>query len=186
MHACSDVLSIADMAKTLSALSGKDVQPLHLPLEAFNSDGLKAKLGEELWDQWDLFVKQYVDVECVTAVPRSILAIHPSRQSLRSHSHTLTLSHYHTLTLSRRSVPQLIPVATSSVTPRLVVRSSRAVGTSKSGRLRTPSSRRSLATRVLCNRQDWPGYGTKSTSFPCAAIPPVDHVEVKARRMQSF
>ncbi|RSH93905.1 hypothetical protein EHS25_006557 [Saitozyma podzolica] len=58
VHACSDVLSIADMAKTLSALSGKDVQPLHLPLEVFNSDGLKAKLGEELWDQWDLFVKR--------------------------------------------------------------------------------------------------------------------------------
>jgi hypothetical protein len=61
VYACSDVLSIADMAKTLSALSGKDVQPLHLPLEVFNSDGLKAKLGDELWDQWDLFVKQYVE-----------------------------------------------------------------------------------------------------------------------------
>jgi hypothetical protein len=103
VHACSDVLSIADMAKTLSALSGKDVQPLHLPLEVFNSDGLKAKLGEELWDQWDLFVKQYVEsgtLHCPALLNPSASPVAPPYVALANRfGHTVTLSHCHTVTL---------------------------------------------------------------------------------------
>jgi hypothetical protein len=55
VHAVTDVISIADMAQTLSELSGKKVTTLHLTKEAFNNAGFKEKIGEELWDNWNLF-----------------------------------------------------------------------------------------------------------------------------------
>lgn len=65
MYACTEVLSVGEMAKILSRLSGKDVKTLGLTKEAFQSEGFKKQLGQELWDNWRLFAENAIkrDVE---------------------------------------------------------------------------------------------------------------------------
>ena len=60
MYACTEVLSVGEMAQVLSRLSGKTVKTLGLSKEAFESEGFKKQLGQELWDNWRLFAEKCV------------------------------------------------------------------------------------------------------------------------------
>ncbi len=56
MEACSEKISIADMAKVLSQVSGKSVDTLHMTDDYFyNAAELKEKITPELWLQYKMF-----------------------------------------------------------------------------------------------------------------------------------
>ncbi|WWD01150.1 hypothetical protein V866_008089 [Kwoniella sp. B9012] len=60
LYAVSGGETISEMAQILSEISGKKVDTLHLTKEAFNSEGMKKQLGEEMWKNWDLFVNKRI------------------------------------------------------------------------------------------------------------------------------
>ncbi|WRT67345.1 uncharacterized protein IL334_004315 [Kwoniella shivajii] len=60
MYAVTGDPTIAEMAATLSEISGKKVEPLHMTKKAFNSEETKKQLGEEMWDNWNLFVENRI------------------------------------------------------------------------------------------------------------------------------
>ncbi|WVF72003.1 hypothetical protein IAT40_006814 [Kwoniella sp. CBS 6097] len=65
-------LTISQMADVLSKLSGKKVVTNGLNKEAFDSDGLKQALGQEMWDNWNLFVNNKITrnvKESIAAAP---------------------------------------------------------------------------------------------------------------------
>ena len=55
MEAVSDLGTVADMAKTLSEVSGKTVVPRHMTDEEFFADSLKQQITPELWLQYKMF-----------------------------------------------------------------------------------------------------------------------------------
>ncbi|WVQ78563.1 hypothetical protein IAT38_000649 [Cryptococcus sp. DSM 104549] len=57
IYACTDVVTIQQMADTLSAVSGKKVKTSGLTERVFKSQEYKDKIGEELWENWDLFYR---------------------------------------------------------------------------------------------------------------------------------
>jgi hypothetical protein len=56
IYAVTDAPSVAEMAATMSRVSGKTVKTNAMPKEYFFSDDFKKQLGHELWDQMKLFV----------------------------------------------------------------------------------------------------------------------------------
>ncbi|WVW82855.1 hypothetical protein I302_104867 [Kwoniella bestiolae CBS 10118] len=60
LYAVSGEETISEIAQIFSEISGKKVDSLHLTSEAFNSDGMKKQLGEEMWKNWRLFVEKRI------------------------------------------------------------------------------------------------------------------------------
>ncbi|OCF36608.1 hypothetical protein I317_00653 [Kwoniella heveanensis CBS 569] len=72
LETCTSDLTIAEMADVLSKISGKKVVTNSLNNDAFYSDGLKQALGQELWDNWKLFVENKITrnvKESIAAAP---------------------------------------------------------------------------------------------------------------------
>ncbi|WVQ98913.1 hypothetical protein IAU59_006044 [Kwoniella sp. CBS 9459] len=72
LETCASDLTVSEMAEVLSKLSGKKVVTNQLNNDAFYSDGLKQALGQELWDNWKLFVENKITrnvKESIAAAP---------------------------------------------------------------------------------------------------------------------
>ncbi|WVR05369.1 hypothetical protein IAU60_002383 [Kwoniella sp. DSM 27419] len=57
IYACTSEYTIAEMAQALAKISGKTVNTGHITKDIFYSDNMKSQLGQELWDNWKLFVE---------------------------------------------------------------------------------------------------------------------------------
>lgn len=60
LHGAAERISIADMAKVFSEISGKEVKSLGMSDEEFYSPELKEKIGEGKWGNWKLFMDGWV------------------------------------------------------------------------------------------------------------------------------
>lgn len=58
IYACTDIITVKEMADQLSAVSGKTVKTNGLPVEVFKSKDFQKKVGQELWDNMDLFYRR--------------------------------------------------------------------------------------------------------------------------------
>lgn len=58
IYACTDVITVKEMAEQLSAVSGKTVKSNGLSVEVFKSEDFQGKIGKELWDNMDLFYRR--------------------------------------------------------------------------------------------------------------------------------
>ncbi|KIR28789.1 hypothetical protein I307_03044 [Cryptococcus deuterogattii 99/473] len=60
IYACTDVITVKEMAEQLSAVSGKTVKSNGLSVEVFKSEDFQGKIGKELWDNMDLFYRRFL------------------------------------------------------------------------------------------------------------------------------
>lgn len=58
IYACTDIITVKKMTEQLSAVSGKTVKTNGLPVEVFKSEDFQKKVGQELWDNMDLFYRR--------------------------------------------------------------------------------------------------------------------------------
>lgn len=59
IYACTDIITVKEMTEQLSAVSGKTVKTNGLPVEVFKSEDFQKKVGQELWDNMDLFYRRW-------------------------------------------------------------------------------------------------------------------------------
>jgi len=63
MYPCNENITLAQVAKTLSELSGKEYTTLHLTPEQFAEYGENNKMDHELWLNYNAFVNGWVAVD---------------------------------------------------------------------------------------------------------------------------
>lgn len=54
MHACSEILTLSEMARTIAEVSGMKVDTLHLSAEVFDSEDFKNQCTMAVWHNYNV------------------------------------------------------------------------------------------------------------------------------------